>query len=384
MNKFDKSVYLMALGIFAMVCSELLVGGLMPQMSRDLQVGIPQIGYLITAFAFAMALGGPLLTLATMRLRINHALMLLFAIFFAGNALSALADSYGVMMAGRIITGASSGAFFGVSLSAVAQVTVPDMRARATGLALQGLMLGTALGLPLATLIGGEFGWRSAFYAIALLTAITALATALTLPALHPEPVSLRDEMAALKNPRLWFVMFTSTLIIGATFAAFSYFTPILIEVSGFSENVVPLLLFAYGGATVIGNIVVARFAQSHTIRVIVVGLLLNLAFLLGFALFAQVPAVALLCVIGVGLTGISLNPATITRVQRTGNARPLVNTLHSSFITMGVVVGSWLGGMGIDITGSLRLPLWVGALLAILALLAMLPAAKMDKQHHP
>ncbi|MEY9212373.1 MFS transporter [Thermobifida halotolerans] len=371
-----KSVYLMALGIFAMVTSELLVSGLMPQMSEDLGATIPQIGYLVTAFALAMALGGPIATVAVLRLRTNHALLVLFVLFFAGNALAAAATSYWPMVVARIVTGAASGAFFGVALSAVAQVTQPHLRGRATGVALQGLMVGTLLGLPLSTLIGEQFGWRAAFVAVGALTVVVAVATMIALPRLdRPEDAGqLRSELTVFRRPRLWFIMATSTLIIGATFAAFSYFAPILTEVTGFSRDIVPLLLLGYGAATVVGNIVVGRLALSHTITVIVTGLVLNTLFLVTFALFADIPALALLAMVGIGLVGITLNPAMITRVQRAGNARALVNTLHSSFITMGVVVGSAIGGLGIDTFG-LRAPLWVGATLAVLALAAMVPA---------
>ncbi|MGJ0184961.1 MFS transporter [Corynebacterium glyciniphilum] len=371
-----RPVYLMALGIFVMVCSELLVSGLMPQMSRDLDATIPQIGYLVTAFALAMALGGPPLTLSLQRLRTNHALLVLFVIFFIGNALASTSTTYMTMLLGRLITGAASGAFFGVAMSATAQITTPDARGRATSLALQGLMLGTALGLPLSTLIGDRFGWRAAFIAIAVLTVIIAVATMVALPRLTPDNAGgLRTELLVFQRPKLWIIMATSTLIIGATFAAFSYFAPILTGVTGFDESVVPLLLLGYGAATVIGNIVVGRLAQSHTISVIVVGLLLNVIFLVSFALLADLPAVAIIAIVGIGLVGITLNPAMITRVQSAGNTGSLVQTVHSSFITLGVVVGSWIGGMGINSYG-LRAPLWVGAGLAALALVAMVPAA--------
>ncbi|MCQ4122714.1 MFS transporter [Rhodococcus tibetensis] len=370
-----KPVYLMTLGIFVMVCSELLVSGLMPQMSRDLGATIPQIGYLVAAFALAMAIGGPPLTLSVQRIRTNHALLLLFIVFFIGNALAAISTSYGTMLVGRLVTGAASGAFFGIALSATAQITAPELRGRATSLALQGLMLGTALGLPLSTLIGDRFGWRAAFIAIAALTVVIAVATLVALPPLTPESTGgLRAELRVFSNPRLWFIMATSTLVIGATFAAFSYFAPILIDVTGLSESIVPLLLLGYGIATVVGNVIVGRLAQSHTISVIVGGLLFNAVFLVGFALLASIPAVAIIAMIGIGLVGITLNPAMITRVQRAGNTGSLVQTMHSSFITLGVVVGSWIGGLGINAYG-LRAPLWVGAVLAVLALFAMIPA---------
>jgi DHA1 family inner membrane transport protein len=370
-----KPVYLVTLGIFVMVCSELLVSGLMPQLSRSLGASIPQIGYLVTAFALAMALGGPLLTLVVQRLPTRNALLVLFIVFFVGNAVASMSTSYGTMLVGRLVTGAASGAFFGVGLSAVAQITPPELRGRATSLALQGLMLGTALGLPLSTLVGGQFGWRAAFIMIAILTVVIAVATLLALPRLTPESSGgLGAELRHFRNPHLWFIMATSTLIIGATFAAFSYFAPIFIDVTGFPEPIVPLLLLGYGAATVVGNIIVGRLAQSHTIGVIVTGLLLNGVFLVGFAVFAEVPAVAIIATVGIGLVGITLNPATITRVQRAGNTGSLVQTAHSSFIVCGVVIGAWIGGLGINAFG-LRAPLWVGAGLAVLALIAMIPA---------
>lgn len=236
-------------------------------------------------------------------------------------------------------------------------------------------MLGTALGLPLSTLIGDRFGWRAAFIAIAVLTVVIAAATMIALPRLTPDSNGgLRAELRVFQRPKLWLIMATSTLIIGATFAAFSYFAPILTEVTGFPEAIVPLLLLGYGAATVIGNIIVGRLAQSHTISVIVTGLALNTVFLIGFALLAGIPTAAIIAMAGIGLVGITMNPAMITRVQRAGNTGSLVQTVHSSFITLGVVVGSWIGGLGINAYG-LRAPLWVGAGLAVLALLAMIPA---------
>ncbi|MFC7304423.1 MFS transporter [Streptomyces monticola] len=370
-----KSVHLMALGIFAMVTSEFLVGGLMPQIAEDLDVSIPQVGYLITYFALAMAIGGPLAAAAVLRLRPKTALLTLFAVFLVGNMLAAAATSYGVMVLARVITGTASAAFFGVSLSVVAQITRPELRGRATGVAMQGLMVGTLLGLPFSTLIGGAWGWRAGFLAVGVITVVAAVATTLALPALRPaaEAGDVRAELNTFRSGRLWLVMATSTFIIGATFAAFSYFTPILTEVTGFSRGLVPLLLLAYGGATVIGNAVVARLADAHTVRVLTTGLVLNTAFLTAFALLADLKAPAVVAMMGIGLVGVTMNPAMISRVQRTANARPLVNTVHSSFITFGVVIGSWAGGLGINSFG-LTAPLWLGAGLAVLALLTLAP----------
>ncbi|WP_431927740.1 MFS transporter [Amycolatopsis tucumanensis] len=370
-----RAIYVLSLGVFAMVTSEFVVAGLMPQLADGLGVTVPQIGYLITAFAVAMAAGGPVLTVALMRLAPKTALMLLFAVFLAGNVLAATASGYGTMLVARVVTGVAAQAFFGIGISLTAQLTRPEIRGRAIAVVMNGLMLGTLLGLPLATVVGENLGWRAAFWAIGVLAVVAALATLAGVPALatSTEGGTFREELGVFRAPRLWLALSTSTLIIGATFSAFSYFTPILTEVTGFDGGTVPLLLVAYGAATVVGNVVVGRLADRHTLPVLVAGLALNLVFLAAFAVLADLPAPAVVAMLGIGLVGVTMNPAMVTRVQRAGNARPLVNTVHSSFITLGVILGSSLGGLVIETSG-LRAPLWLGAGLAALGLLTVLP----------
>ncbi|MFJ2767034.1 MFS transporter [Streptomyces sp. NPDC087300] len=372
-----RAVYVLAAGIFAMVTSEFVVAGLMPQMADGLDATIPEIGYLITAFAAAMAFGGPFLTVALLKMRQKSALIVLFGIFLVGNVLAAVAPDYRTMLVARVLTGIASQAFFGVSISLGSRITRPEVRGRAVAVVLNGLMLGTLLGLPFATVVGEHLGWRAAFWAITVLTVLAALATLAFVPHTEGETEEsgggLRKELVAFRRPRLWLVMTTSTFTIGATFSAFSYLNPILTEVTGFSTGSVPLLLIAYGAATVVGNTVVGRLADRRALPVLVVGLALNLVFLTGFALFAQLTLPAVLFMLGVGLVGVTMNPALITRVQRAGNTGPLVNTVHSSFITLGIIVATSVGGPAIDAHG-LRAPLWIGAGLAVLGLGTLLP----------
>ncbi|MFK8848611.1 MFS transporter [Streptomyces sp. Ac-502] len=373
--RVPRAVYVLALGIFAMVTSEFVVAGLMPQMAEGLGATVPQAGYLITAFAVAMAVGGPFLTVGVMRLPQKRALAVLFAVFLVGNVLAAVATDYWTMMVARVVTGIASQAFFGVALSVCAQLTPPEARGRAVAVAMNGLMLGTLLGLPMSTLIGEHLGWRAAFWTIALLTVGAAVCTAVGVPKLERADAGggIREELGAFRNPRLWLTLSTSTLIIGATFSVFSYFNPILTEVTGFGTGTVPLLLVAYGAATVVGNTVVGRLADRHTVAVLLCGLVLNLGFLVGFALCTHLAVPAVVFMMGIGLAGVTMNPAMVTRVQRAGNARALVNTVHSSFITLGVIVGSLVGGLAISAYG-LRAPIWLGAGLAVLGIVSLTP----------
>jgi len=189
----------------------------------------------------------------------------------------------------------------------------------------------------------------------------------------------LRRELGVFRHPKLWLVLSTSTLVIGATFSAFSYFNPILTEIAGFSSGSVPLLLVAYGAANLVGNVIVGRLADRYTIPVLLTGLLSNGIFLAAFALLADVPVAALVFMLAIGLVGVTMNPAMAARVQRAGNTGPLVNTVHSSFITLGIILGSALGGLAIPHFG-LTSPVWIGVGMAALGALTLIP----DLRHRP
>ncbi|MFC3395110.1 MFS transporter [Brenneria rubrifaciens] len=379
-KKVPGAVYILAIGIFAMVMSEFAVAGLMPQLAAGFNVTIAQIGYLVTVFAVAMAVGGPVFVFLLHRVPPKTSLLTILAVFLIGNIIATFASSYGVMVVARIVTGVASQAFFGVAISLCARLVDENIRGRAIGVAMNGLMLGTLLGLPAATLVGERFGWQSAFWAIAI---ATALAGILTMFFVHnprsegktPEyPQSIKEQALVFMQPQLILALLSSTLIIGATFAAFSFFTPILTELSGFDLGTVPWLLLAYGTATVIGNSIVARLADRHTVVTLLGGTILNALFLTGLALWTQIAPVALIFMIAIGLVGVTMNPAMTIRVQRAGNASPLMNTVHSSFITLGIIISSAVGSSLIDHYG-LRSTLILGVVMAILAILAILPA---------
>jgi predicted MFS family arabinose efflux permease len=369
------AVYMLGLLIFAMTTSEFMVGGMMPQLAKEFGVSIADVGYLISAYAAGMVIGGPLLTIGLLKISRKQALITLALSFLVGQTLGALATSYEVMMVARIITGITSAASFAASIAICVNLVEPHIRGRASSIVLGGLMVATVIGLPLATLISQQVGWRASFWAVVVLVFISTLVVQWVVPTQpKPESISLRSEFTALKNPKLWAAFTTSGFIIGATFAAFSYFTPIFTELTGFSASMVPILTTVYGAATVIGNMITGRLADKFTMQTLFVGLLLLAASLFLFALFVHSPIVTVICVIVLGFVGVPMNPAMVTRVMRTANTGTLVNAIHGSVISLGVVIGSSIGGLAINAGFGLISTLWVGFALAALGLLSLIP----------
>ncbi len=375
------AIHLLGLTIFALTTAEFMVAGMMPALAAALDVSVGAIGHLISLYALGMAIGGPLLTALLLALRIPHkpALLWMLALYVVGAVLAAVANGYGVMAVGRVVMGVASSAFFGVALTLCAGLVAPHARGRATSFVLAGLMLAPVFGVPITAWIQQSFGWRASFWAVAVLSMFCTIVVARHVPASKKQDhISLGVEFRSLRNGRLWAAYSTSALIIGATFAAFSYLSPIFIEVTGFPAAAIPWLLVLYGLANVIGNLMVGRLADRHTMAVLAVGLgILGLA-LLAFALFAHKPIVSVGAFLSIGLTGVALNPAMVARVMRAASPGPLVNTMHAALITAGLAFGSWISGVAIDAGLGLRSPLWIGAALAALGLLSLL-AARQD-----
>lgn len=377
-SRLPAAVYTLGFGVFALVTSEFQVAALMNIMTTDLHISLPMTGYLITVYALAMAIGGPLLALLLLKHPPRRSLLILLTLFIASQALGAVAGSYLPLVIARILTGAVAGAYIGCAVSTGVKLVPEQQIPAAITVVLGGLMIGTVIGLPLASFIGNLAGWRISFWSVVVITLLALWLTHKTLPAtLAPDDINLKEELRALKNPTLWRAYSTSLLIIGATFAGFSYFTPILSAQTGFSSGQVTVLLLVYGVATVLGNAVVGRLAGRYALPVIACGLLALVGFFALFASFIQLPAVAIACVVGVGLFGVTMNPAMVTRVMAAAGNRQLVNTLHTSMVTFGLMLGSLLGGLSIEYGFGLSAPLWIGAGMALCGLLTLLPDVK-------
>lgn len=374
-SRLPSSIYLLSVGIFLMVCCELQVLGMTQQLTYDLSISVAKVGYLVSGFAAAMAIGGPVLTLMFNRLPPKTFVIRLYCVFVLGELLGALTHQYWLLMLSRLITGAVAGAFFGVAISMCQQLTDKSRQLDAVALVLSGIMLGTIIGLPMAKVMSEAFSWSVSFYLLALLALLCALLTAIRLPNIRPESsLALSAELLALKSAKLGWLYATSFFVISAAYAPFSYIVPMLSEHALFSQNAITLLLLAYGFAMLVGNQIVAKLAVHHAKMVILVGLVLVGAALSVFYLLGHNPFIAGAATLVIGLCGVSLNPALVVRIMPLPQGqRTFTHTVHSSVITLGIMFGSFIAALGLDFGFSLISPLLVGLGFAFIAMLIVL-----------
>lgn len=375
------AVYVIGLSIFAQGTSELMLAGLLPEIARDLGVGIPQAGLLISAFALGMLVGAPVLAVLTLRWPRRATLLAFLAAFVVMHVAGALTDSYGVLLATRAL-----GAFVYAGFWAVATVTVltlvpADRRGRAMSIVVGGLTVATVVGLPAGTLIGQNLGWRAAFWVVAVLSALAMLAVRATVRnGVAVARPGVARQSRAMANPRLWFAYATTALFMTALIVTFSYLAPLLTETTGLSAGAVPVVLALYGLGALAGITVGGRTADRHpfaTMRIGIAGLAAASAVL---ALTAASPAPAIVAIVLIGACGFAVNPAVATRVfAEAGTAPTLAAATHVSSFNVGITAGPWLGGIALDAGADYPAVGWLGAAVGLVALgvvLAIRPGA--------
>ncbi len=376
---------LMALAVaaFGIGTSEFIIMGLLPNLAQDLGVSIPKAGALVTAYALSVTLGSPIVAVATAGLERKRALLLLLGVFTLGNLACAAAPNYGLLMAARVLTALSHGAFFGIG-SVVASNLVPrNQRAQAIALMFSGLTLANVLGVPAGTALGQVFGWRAAFWAI---VPIGLAAGAAVLRFVHPQAaVSTRliHEFGVLRNPRVLLVLAMSVLSSASLFCVFTYVTPTLETITGVTPRGVTVVLLLDGVAITIGNLAGGALSDWRPMRFLLMataGVLASLACLY-FAEPYLVPMVATLLVWG-GLVFAAGTPLQARIVEQAAAAPNLASTLNQGAFNLGNATGAMLGGMLLTAGfGYRQLPL--ASLVVSLCMLGLaLLSARLDRRH--
>ncbi|MCZ9340123.1 MFS transporter, partial [Streptomyces sp. TRM76130] len=197
------------------------------------------------------------------RVRRKHLLVGLMLLFIAGNLVAAVAPTYGLLMTGRVLSALSHGAFFGVGSVVAAGLVAPDKKAGAISLMFTGLTLANVLGMPMGTVLGQHFGWRAAFWGVVLLGLIGLLGIMALVPsAPADEESNLRAELAAFRKPQVWLALAVTAIGFSGLLASFTYVTPMMTDVAGFSASSITWLLALYGLGLVVGNHVGGKAAD--------------------------------------------------------------------------------------------------------------------------
>ncbi|WP_406149652.1 Cmx/CmrA family chloramphenicol efflux MFS transporter [Streptomyces sp. NBC_01012] len=370
------AVYVLGLAVFAQGTSEFMLSGLLSGIADDLHVSLGAAGLLTSAFAVGMVVGAPLAALAGRTWPRRRALLFFLGVFIATHVVGALTSSYGVLLATRVAGALANAGFWAVALVTALALAGPHRRARATAVVVGGVTVACVVGVPAGAALGELWGWRSAFWAVALVSVPAVVALLVVLPGGRPDgapEAGARSELRALARPRLLGTLLVMALVQGATFCTFSYLEPLVTRVTGIGQGWVPMVLALFGIGSFAGVTLAGRLADARPDAVIGFGMSALAAGWAALALTASHPAAALALVLIQGALAFGTGTTLITRVfQLAPDAPTLAGSYATAAFNVGAATGPWLGGLALGAGFGFRAPVRVSALLMCAALVGV------------
>jgi MFS transporter, DHA1 family, inner membrane transport protein len=375
---FGFAVFALAVGGFAIGTTEFVTMGLLPQISDGVEVSISQAGHVISAYALGVVVGAPVLAFFGAKWPRRGLLVVLMGAYALFNALSAVATSFEMLAVARFLGGLPHGGYFGVASLVAASMVAPERRARAMAWVLLGLPVANVVGVPAATVLGQQLGWRASYWLVAALAALTMALVVAFVPACPGNAEATgRRELLAFGKPQVWLTMVAGAIGFGGMFALFSYIAPTVTEVSGLPESAVAIFLLTLGVGMVVGNWAAGRLVDRSVLGSLL-GSSIGLAVVL-FAFWAVAPYgwVALPAAFAVTFVGSVLALSMMIRlIDVAGHAETLGAAMSHSSLNVGNALGAWIGGLVIASGLGFRAPILVGVALAIAGLVVVVASA--------
>ncbi|MEV0599438.1 MFS transporter [Streptomyces sp. NPDC050315] len=372
----------LAISAFGIGTTEFVMMGLLPNVANDLGTSVPTAGYLVSAYALGVVIGAPLLTALGSRIPRKRMLLLMMAVFTAGNLASALAPNFGLLIAGRLLAGLPHGAFFGVGAVVAARLVKEGRQARAVATMFLGLTVANIVGVPAATLLGQHLGWRATFLVVAAIGLLAMASLAKLVPHMPRDAQNgVKQEIRALGNRQVLLGLLTAVFGFAGVFAVYSYLASMMTEVTGFTESTVPLVLALFGIGMTLGALAAGPLTD-RALRPTLYGSLGALAVtLLVFDFTVHVKWAALATVVVLGAVGfMTTTPLQMLVMRKAEHAPTLASASNHSAFNLANAGGAWLGGVAIAANWGWTSPTLVGAVLAVVGLAIAVTAGLLDR----
>ncbi|GAA4811564.1 MFS transporter [Nocardioides caeni] len=378
------SIVALSVGGFTIGTTEFMTMGVLPEIAAGVDVSVPTAGHVISAYALGVVVGVPILAFFGAALARRGLLVGLMGAYAAFNLLSAAAPNYEVLAAARFLDGLPHGAYFGVASLVAASLVLPQHRGRAVAGVMLGLSVANVVGVPLATFLGQQVGWRSTYLLGGLLALVTAAMVLALVPAVPGDPAASgrKEAREFFGSLQVWLTMAVGAVGFGGMFAVYSYIAKTVTVVGGLDKGTVPFFVLALGLGMVVGTWVAGELASWSVYRSLiwsgVIGVLLMLVY------FVAAPHGWLLLPVAFAVTAagsVLVINLQLRLMDVAGGAVTLGAAMNHAALNAANALGAWLGGVVIAAGHGYRAPALVGAGLAVVGVLILLVSALVHRR---
>jgi DHA1 family inner membrane transport protein len=368
-DKTTGRLLLLAAGMFVVGTGGFVIAGVLPEIALSLRVPQTTASLLITIYAVVFAIGAPLLAIVTARMSRTGVMVAGLALLTAGNIMIVLVPTFELAMVARVVTAIGAAAFVPAATGSAASIAAPGKQGRAMSLVTAGLTAATALGAPIGTAIGAAAGWHTAIWFVVALGVLVVAGIGLALRSIPlPAPLSVRARFAPLANRRVSSTLLVTLLLTTGSYSAYTFFGAVQDRATGGNGSVLALLLFVYGAAGTIGNLLAGVLSDRFGNRRV-----LDLSLLVLLVDFIALPfASASLggAVVVIALWGMATWAGFLAVQHRIVEVSPGAIAWNSSALFAGIALSGPLGAVAIGTVGAHDLT-WIAAGMILLAVVA-------------
>ena len=370
-SRIWSSILCLALAAFIFNTTEFVPVGLLPNIAESFSMDVAHAGLLLTIYAWAVSLLSLPLTVLTAKMERRKLLIFLFCLFIASHILAGFAWSFYSLMVARIGIACAHAVFWAITTPLAVRLAPNGKKAKAMGFIVVGTSMATVLGIPIGTMIGQLVGWRVTFLCIGFIAFCVMASLLCLLPAVPSmNTISLKAIPEVLKRPVLLNIYLLTAIIITGHFTAYTYITPFMLNVGGFSEQIVVSLLLAVGFSGMIGSLIFAKYAEPHPTAILVMPVILLIICLLSLYVcsFSLITAILQGMVWGLAITIIGMVMQSKV-IDAAPDAADIATSVYSGIYNIGIGGGAFVGSQVLVYLSTHYIG-FVGAIFVIIALI--------------
>lgn len=367
-------IFILTIGVFAILNTEMGVIGILPMIAEHFQVSITEAGLLVGLFALAVAISGPIMPMLLSGINRKTVMILVLSIFLLSNIISVFTSSFTVLLVARVISGFFHPIYCSLAFAAAAASVSEEEAPKAVATVFIGVSAGMVVGVPIASFIASTTSLGMAMLFFAIVNAIALIATLLFVPSMPvKERLSYGAQLSILKKPVVWLSIIAVILMNGATFGVYSFLAEYLRIVTNVPEKVISVILLIYGVSNIVGNVVAGKLIGKHAIKLAVSFLFaLGAVYIIMFLLGQFTVPMALITLCWGILAGIGANINQYWITSSAPEAPEFANGIFLTACNLGTTIGTPVCGLFISGIGTQYMVLG-GILFLILSIISVL-----------
>jgi predicted MFS family arabinose efflux permease len=341
-------VAILTLGVFAIINTEMGVIGILPLIANNFQVSISKAGLLVSLFALAVAISGPIMPLLFSGINRKKVMLFVLGIFLLGNIVSVFTSSFTVLLIARVLPAFFHPIYCSLAFTAASASVSEEEAPKAVAKIMVGVSAGMVLGVPITSYIASVTSLETAMLFFAMVNAIAFIVTVLFVPSMPVnEKLSYGAQLIVLKKPIIWISIMAVILMNGAVFGVYSYFAEYLKIVTNVPEKIISAILLIYGVANIIGNIVAGKLLSKNAMKFVVTFLFtLGVVYIILFLMGKFTVTMALVTLIWGILAGAGGNINQYWIASAAPEAPDFANGLFLTAANLGTTIGTSVCGL--------------------------------------